>query len=790
MSLSEYTATAYRYFSSRRRLLYWVTSVLILLSVIAFTGIRLEENIEAMLPDRGSRVAGDFALLQRAPFARKLVISLETDGEGGNAVLVAAVDRLAAALDPALFANVVTGPESQMQGRLFNWLQDALPSILDATDLEAIAVGLDEEGVRQRLQENYEQLLAPEGMALKGLIRRDPLSIYLQGLKKLSHINMIPQMRLVDNHFVSAEGKSALLLAETPIAMTDSAGAETLLASFAEAVDKAIPGNISATLVAGHRYTLANAQAIQNDLWRILTGSMLALLVLFFCFLRSPRAGFVFLLPMAVVCISAVAVSWFFSPVSAVTLGFGAVLLGITVDFGLHVYFALRRGGAAPEAIVGELARPLLFGGLTTMAGFAVLLFSDLPGQRQLAVFSIAGIGTALLLSMLVLPHLIPAVGPEQAASSRRWLLRIRRQRRLVLGIWLLLLAACGWQSMGLEFNGDLRRMSLTPPELVAAEQNLRQNWGDFRSQAMIWAKGDDLEEALVANEQLFALLQKEQPDQPIISIASLLPSAKVQQANRLRWLNFWQGAQGQRILADLRRESAAFGFSEVAFSPFFKTLNVPSQPVTLQGLRQAGLGNLVDSLVLAEGTAAEVLTLVPDQPELANLVEGQLQGAVQLVSQGRFRREISAAISHDFFRFILWASIVVVLLLLLLFRRVGKVLAALVPVGTGLIVMFGCMGTLGLEFNLFNIIACILVIGLGVDYGIFMVCKSTEGYSGATDKAVLVSGLTTLAGFGALVLARHPALHSIGVTVLLGIGAAIPAALLVVPVLYRGEDI
>ncbi|OEU73577.1 MAG: hypothetical protein BA869_12675 [Desulfuromonadales bacterium C00003107] len=789
MSLSEYTATAYRFFASRRRLLYWVTSVLILLSIIAFTGIRLEENIEAMLPDRGSRVAGDFALLQRAPFARKLVISLETDGEGGSAVLVAAVDRLAAALDPALFANVVTGPESQMQGRLLNWLQDAFPSILDAKDLEAMASDYDKGGVRQRLQENYEQLFAPEGWALKGLIRRDPLSIYQFGLKKLRYINMIPQMRLVDNHFVSAEGKSALLLAETPIPMTDSAGAETLLASFAEAVDKTLPDNISATLVAGHRYTLANAQAIQEDLWRILTGSMLALLALFFCFLRSPRAGFVFLLPIAVVCISAVAVSWFFSPVSAVTLGFGAVLLGITVDFGLHVYFALRRGGAAPEAIVGELARPILFGGLTTMAGFAVLLFSDLPGQRQLAVFSIAGIGAALLLSLLVLPHLIPAVGPEQGASSSRWLSRIRHRRRLVLGIWLLLLAGCGWQSMGLEFNGDLRRMSLVPPELAAAEQNLRQNWGDFRDQAMIWARGENLEQALVANEQLFALLQKEQPDQPMISIASLLPSTEVQQANRERWLSFWQGAQGQRILADLRRESAALGFSEVAFSAFFKSLNAPAQPVTLQGLRQAGLGNLVDSLVLGEGTSAEVLTLVPDRPELADLVESQLQGTVQLVSQGRFRREISAAISHDFFRFILSASVVVVLLLLLLFRRVGKVLAALVPVGTGLIVMFGCMGTLGLEFNLFNIIACILVIGLGVDYGIFMVCKSAEGHSGATDKAVLVSGLTTLAGFGALVLAHHPALHSIGVTVLLGIGAAIPAALLVVPALYRGED-
>ena len=50
---------------------------------------------------------------------------------------------------------------------------------------------------------------------------------------------------------------------------------------------------------------------------------------------------------------------------------------------------------------------------------------------------------------------------------------------------------------------------------------------------------------------------------------------------------------------------------------------------------------------------------------------------------------------------------------------------------------------------------------------------------------AVMVSGLTTMAGFGALILARHPAMHSIGIAVMLGIGAAIPATLFVIPTLF-----
>lgn len=101
---------------------------------------------------------------------------------------------------------------------------------------------------------------------------------------------------------------------------------------------------------------------------------------------------------------------------------------------------------------------------------------------------------------------------------------------------------------------------------------------------------------------------------------------------------------------------------------------------------------------------------------------------------------------------------------------------------------MLGIMGMFGIEFNIFNIAATILIIGLCVDYGIFMVCRLTEGSDHTTNRAVLVSGLTTLAGLGALALAQHPSMYSIGITVLLGIGTGIPAALLVIPALC-GKD-
>jgi predicted exporter len=95
-------------------------------------------------------------------------------------------------------------------------------------------------------------------------------------------------------------------------------------------------------------------------------------------------------------------------------------------------------------------------------------------------------------------------------------------------------------------------------------------------------------------------------------------------------------------------------------------------------------------------------------------------------------------------------------------------------------------MGVLGIKINLFNIIATVLIIGICVDYGIFMVSRADGEADSATSRAVLVSGLTTIAGFGVLALAKHPALQSLGLTVLLGFGAAVPAALFVIPALQR----
>ena len=98
---------------------------------------------------------------------------------------------------------------------------------------------------------------------------------------------------------------------------------------------------------------------------------------------------------------------------------------------------------------------------------------------------------------------------------------------------------------------------------------------------------------------------------------------------------------------------------------------------------------------------------------------------------------------------------------------------------------MLAIMVLTGIRLNFFNMAACVLVIGLSIDYGVFMVRRQPAHR--ITDLAVMVSALTTIGGFGALALARHPAMFSLGITVILGIVPAMLCALIVVPALASG---
>ena len=134
-----------------------------------------------------------------------------------------------------------------------------------------------------------------------------------------------------------------------------------------------------------------------------------------------------------------------------------------------------------------------------------------------------------------------------------------------------------------------------------------------------------------------------------------------------------------------------------------------------------------------------------------------------------------------------LYSLAAIVLLVFIHFRSVGSVFLALVPVIVGSVWLLGFMGAFNLPFNPANIMTLPLVIGIGVTNGIHILNRFAEEHSPSilaksTGKAVLVSGLTTIAGFGSLVLAKHQGIESLGWVMSTGVATCMFAGLTFLP--------
>ncbi len=138
------------------------------------------------------------------------------------------------------------------------------------------------------------------------------------------------------------------------------------------------------------------------------------------------------------------------------------------------------------------------------------------------------------------------------------------------------------------------------------------------------------------------------------------------------------------------------------------------------------------------------------------------------------------------------WYSLIAIAFMVVFhFRSLLAMILALIPVGLGTLWLAGLMGWLGIPFNPANIMTLPLVLGIGVTNGIHILNRYAEEHtpgilSRSTGKAVLVSGLTAIAGFGSLVLAQHRGIHSLGLIMSIGIATCMVAGLTFLPALLN----
>ncbi len=756
----------------------------LLLSVAGLFFIPFRHSMDVMLP-AGSDTQKAILFLQNIDFSAKVAISFsQNDPTQDRIEFFHAIDQFGQSFNSPLITRVLSTFDEQQMVRDMGAFLNRVPELLDEAELSQLDSRISREGIARSLRKKYIQLLKPEGSFMGAMIQRDPLDLQMTLIEKIRGLSASfgYDMHIEQNHLVSADGQQVLLILETSVPFTDASGSRRLIDDLNRQI-KTLPNSVHADLICGHLHTLSNEKVIKHDVQLTGTITSIVFFLLVFFFFKDWRSILIFCIPFAALLVAVNITALLMGTLSPMMLGFGSVIAGIAVDYGIHVYFAVRRGGNALEA-VRSIARPVLFGALTTAGVFVAFFFSSIPGYHQLAGFALISVLLSAAGALLILPiYLVPKKNSTplptlgEIPARRVWITTL---------LFFALLAAAIPVALHVKFDSDIMRLDGTEKAVLETEQKFQERWGTGGAgQAVAVVSGPDYETALQRNDLLYDQLIAAAGPNEVASLSAIWKSQERREANAKRWGAFWSPDRIANLKELFRTEGVPFGFAPDAFDPFFQTLE---KPIALGGEPQDNtiFSQFKNRFVQQSGGETRLLTFFPDRREFiesADTVRAKLP-SLMLIS----RSALSTALAQDYTReFVRISSIAVGLVLLvsaLLLKNLRKTLIVLTPSCAGVASVAVLVTWVGSSLNVMHLVSGVIVIGLCVDYGVFYLHSYTCGLDLGTQTAVTLSAFTTLVGAGALLFTLHPALFSVGLTLVGGISAGYVTAIWVVPAL------
>lgn len=774
-------APVYSYAQGHKKRVMAAVLLVTVLASVAMIFVRYEGNIDLMLPP-DKDIVRSMEFLRDSNLSDKMIVSLAlTDATKTKEDLFLAVDRLAASLQPPLFTKVMTGLSVAGVMDEFSVLQYG-PHVLGEAEMERVASMINPATVDAKLRSIYLQSMRPEGIFTASMSRNDPLGLKLLVLDKLKALpaSLNYDVLIEDGHFISRDGRHALLVIQTQVPMMDSQRCGELVRTLEQKL-ATLPPYVAADVVSGHLHTVSNEKVIKRDIMIASVIASVSFLLLFLVIFRDHRVMFVFIIPFIAVLWAVAIAAAIEGRLSFLVIGFGSSIAGISIDYGLLVYIALKKGADTAQML--KMAKLVAIDALTTVFSFVVLFFSLIKGYHQLALFSILCVLICLFISLVVLPLVLTWKGEplvrQEAVGDR--LRDFRWSPRLCIAIWLLCTAGALYLATSARFDSDLKRFDGTEPRILQMEDNFNRIWGGRGNQAILVVTGKTLEEAMERNDALFADAVMLVPPTDFSSLAYFWPSEKVRSANRERWDAFWSAGAATKLRAYIAAAAPKYGFTADAFAPFFAGLGAHRQAAAESG---GVLAQLQERYVINKGGTYKVLSFFPDKQEYLAAITSLADkhpGAFVVSKQA-----ISAAITRFSAKEVRILGPLAILFNVVLawffFRDWRDALISLVPVFTGVIWFTGIMSFFGIPLNIVNIVAVIVSTGVIVDYGLGLTYEYRYNLRLGTVMAVTLSAATNIIGSGALLFANYPALFSTGIAMVVCIISGYFSALIIIP--------
>lgn len=516
-------------------------------------------------------------------------------------------------------------------------------------------------------------------------------------------------------------------------------------------------------------FAVAAQQQIQRDVSRITVISSLGVILVFLALFRTLTSLLATLLVLVFAFGAGTLVTQLgFGYVHGLTLALGATLIGVCVDYPIHVMAHWQGAKRPPTAIVRKLWPALILGGATTVVGYLALAATGYPGFQQIAVFAATGIACALLVTRYGLPGWLPGRAPSRPLTLpglNPWLAFCSRHSQALRLTVAILLASALLLLPGLRWLDDLEKLAAIDPLLKQQDQAIRGRLGGIEPGRAVLIEGPDLETALQNAEAATWVLRRLKTEGHLKEFFSPYPwlvSRHLQQRNQQQY----QSLLTKNFIDRWHRALKAEGLAVAALGDLSRG---DAQWLDNEAMLQSEIAELVTGQV--QTTAAGTRLAIWLGPHDAAAVQEALDRlpGVRYFSQRQQLNDLAKRYRRRAVVALLAGLGVILLGLWLRYRKLTKALAVLTPALSGMVFIFAAFALLGQPISFFHLIAALLAIAICVDYGIFFT-ERRGGDARATYHAMAASMLTTVTAFATLGLAANPMLKMLAVAVTCGV--------------------
>ncbi|TXG93234.1 MAG: hypothetical protein E6R09_19380 [Rhodocyclaceae bacterium] len=763
-----------------QRLLLWCILVLLAVSM----GISqvmpghqvLQTNLLALLPPTERNPVAEMAIQRLSGVTENQAFFLIGDPDAEKAVRSAS--RFASALrESGEFVSVTLEVDSSRLGLIKDWIREHRFRFMSESDNKDLKSG--HPSGEQLVQRAQRKLISPISGPQSLDFAEDPLGLaqgWFDSLP-LRTVKLTPERGALTVH--EAGQTWVFVLASIHGSAYDHSSAQKALVAIELAEHKAGAAKV---LRAG---TIFHAEAArhkaQSDVDLIGAGSLLGMLGLLYWVFKSfkPLVGALVSVLFGVLAggVTCVAV---YGELHLITLVFGASLIGEAVDYAVQYFAAHIDAGTTwePLAELNRMKAGLTVALATSLLGYAALWFSPFLALSQIALFAMVGLLAAWLSVFLFLPWWLqkPASGVfvGRAELQRKWLLfwqhRMSFKSCLALVTIVLLVSVPGW--IRIEGRDDVRLLIAPDTVLSSQESQLKTLTGLDNSSQFFLIEGQDENEVLIREEVLRNLLSERQSSGDLTGYqaTSLFVPSDAFQARALDAWDRFVFSPSARLNQALERVGvndqvasrmqADWQYQRLSKLDVEKWLKAP---VSIPW-RHLWIGQT------KHGYASVILPVGLKQGVSLNDVAAQVPGVSwvdKAGSVGRLFREYRHYSS-------LWLIGAIGLVYCLLAWRYGMHagLAIFAPTVLAIVFSLGAYGWMGHPLTLFNMMALMLVLGIGVNYAIFLVEGGAR--SSITFVGVQLSAATTLLSFGLLAFSSMPVLSGFGLNLTFGIAFAV----------------